>query len=114
MNKQTRRFGWGKRAWLTILILLILIPATIWFFRNIGGRTYYLVSLLIIVYTMFPFFLVFEKRKPQARELVVLAVLCALAVASRAAFKNGDKNGIFQRRRILTIGNEVQSRRLYR
>jgi len=29
---------------------------------------------------------VFESRKPQARELVIVAVLCAIAVAGRAAF----------------------------
>ena len=34
---------------------------------------------------MLPFALVFEGRKPQARELVVIAVLCAIAVAGRAA-----------------------------
>lgn len=28
----------------------------------------------------------FEKRRPQARELVTIAVMCAIAVASRAAF----------------------------
>ena len=31
------------------------------------------------------FFLRFEGRKPRARELVLLAVLCAVGVASRAA-----------------------------
>jgi len=36
--------------------------------------------------TMLPFALVFEGRKPEARELVIIAVLCALAVAGRAAF----------------------------
>ncbi|MBR5792216.1 MAG: ECF transporter S component [Ruminiclostridium sp.] len=35
---------------------------------------------------MAPFFLVFEGRKPQARELVLIAVLCAIGVAGRAAF----------------------------
>ena len=35
---------------------------------------------------MLPFFLVFESRKPQARELVIIAVLCAIGVAGRAAF----------------------------
>ena len=35
---------------------------------------------------MLPFFLVFEGRRPQARELVVIAVLCAMSVAGRAAF----------------------------
>ena len=35
---------------------------------------------------MLPFFFVFEGRRPQARELVVIAVLCAMSVAGRAAF----------------------------
>ncbi|MBQ2926882.1 MAG: ECF transporter S component [Ruminiclostridium sp.] len=35
---------------------------------------------------MAPFFLVFEGRKPQARELVLIAALCAIGVAGRAAF----------------------------
>ena len=35
---------------------------------------------------MLPFFLIFEGRRPQARELVLIAVLVALNVAGRAAF----------------------------
>ena len=35
---------------------------------------------------MIPFFLLFERRKPRARELIVVAVLIAIAVAGRAAF----------------------------
>ncbi|MDR1135946.1 MAG: ECF transporter S component [Clostridiales Family XIII bacterium] len=35
---------------------------------------------------MLPFVLVFESRKPKARELIIIAVLCAIAVAGRAAF----------------------------
>lgn len=35
---------------------------------------------------MIPFAMVFENRKPQARELIVIAVLAAIAVAGRAAF----------------------------
>lgn len=53
---------------------------------QMGGRSYYLVSMLLVVYAMAPFFVAFEARRPQARELVVLTVMCALAVASRVAF----------------------------
>src|SRR5690606_9923266 len=52
----------------------------------LNDRKYYVISLLIITYSMLPFAMVFEKRKPQARELIVIAVLCAIAVAGRAAF----------------------------
>ena len=34
---------------------------------------------------MIPFFMAFEGRKPQARELVVIAVMCAIAISGRVA-----------------------------
>lgn len=49
-------------------------------------RLYYLIALLIIVGTMVPFFVSFERREARSRELVVLATLAALAVAGRVAF----------------------------
>jgi len=54
------------------------------FFLN--DRSDYFISLCIIILSMLPFFLVFENRRPQAREVVVIAVMAALAVAGRAAF----------------------------
>lgn len=50
------------------------------------NRKYYLVSMLVIVLAMLPFALKFEHRRPQARELVILAVMTAIGVAGRAAF----------------------------
>lgn len=70
----------------TLIMFFVLIPATIFLGTKLPGRAYYLTSTLIIIWMMIPFFLAFEGRKPQARELVVIAVLCALAVAARAAF----------------------------
>lgn len=75
-----------RTLWATFLIL-ILIPLTIYigvFFLK--DRKYYFISLLIILETMIPFCMVFESRKPKARELIVISVLCAIAVAGRAAF----------------------------
>ncbi len=43
-------------------------------------------AVLIIVAACLPFFISFEKKKPSAREVVILACLSAIAVASRAAF----------------------------
>ncbi|TBL77644.1 ECF transporter S component [Paenibacillus thalictri] len=80
-----RRFS--RRAWLAAALILIVIPATILFgVFVLDDRKYYFISLLIVLYTMIPFAMVFERRKPQARELVVIAVLAAIAVAGRAAF----------------------------
>ena len=52
----------------------------------LNNRQYGLMSVLVLLECMAPFFLVFEGRRPQARELVVIAVLCAISVAGRAAF----------------------------
>ena len=70
----------------SVLIIFLLIPATLLLGTRLTGRMYYLTCTLMIIEMMLPFFLVFETRKPQARELVTLAVLCALAVASRVVF----------------------------
>ena len=52
----------------------------------LDDRKYYFISVLLIAYAMVPFFIRFERRKPQAREVVILAVMVAIAVAGRAAF----------------------------
>lgn len=66
-----------------LLLLFVLIPGTLFLGTRLSGRWYYLTSTMMIVEVMIPFFLAFETRRPQARELVTLAVMCALAVASR-------------------------------
>ena len=77
----------SKRTIAAAAMILLAIPLTIYIGSYIfGDRKYYFISLLIILETMLPFALLFESRKPQARELVLLAVLCAIAVAGRAAF----------------------------
>lgn len=78
--------GLPRRAWLSVLVIFLLIPALVILGGRLGGRTYYLVGVGVIFLTCLPFFLVFEQHRPQAREVVTLAVLSALAVAARAAF----------------------------
>ena len=79
----TRKTNW--RFWLSLAIMVLLVPLAMVLFTRLK-QSFYLSGLTIIVLTIAAFFLHFESRKPQARELVLLAVLCALAVASRAAF----------------------------
>ena len=69
----------------TILIFLLAVPGTLILGSKMPGRWYYLTSTLIMIELLIPFFLKFEGRKPQAWELVVIAVMCALAVAARVA-----------------------------
>ncbi len=76
-----------KRTLWASIIALLLIPLTIFFGHTyLGDRKYYFISLLIILEAMLPFALIFEGRKPKPRELVIISVLCAIAVAGRVAF----------------------------
>ncbi len=76
-----------RRTKLMLAICLLAIPLTLWLGMHFGGgRKYLITSMLIVVETMLPFFLVFEGRKPRARELVILSVLSALAIGGRAVF----------------------------
>lgn len=60
-----------------------LIAAGLFFF---GGRSYMFVSLGILLFSFLPFVMLFEGKKPRAREITVTSVMIAIAVAGRAAF----------------------------
>lgn len=75
-----------KATIFSVLTILVLIPGTLYLGTRLPGRWYYLTSTLVIIETMLPFFFTFETRKPRARELVTIAVMCALAAVSRVAF----------------------------
>ncbi|GLX68067.1 energy-coupling factor transporter ATPase [Paenibacillus glycanilyticus] len=76
-----------KRTLSAMMMILLLIPLTIWFgIYYLDDRKYYFISMLVILETLLPFALIYEGRKPQAKELVTLAVMCGLGVAGRMAF----------------------------
>lgn len=72
-----------KSTIVSLIVVLLIIPLTLYFGMKLPGRWYYLTGTLIVVEILIPFFLAFEGRKPQARHLVTIAVMCALAVVSR-------------------------------
>ncbi len=75
----------SKRTVASAVMILIAIPFTIYFgISLLAGKKYLVISLAVMLECMLPFFLVFEGRKPEARELAVIAVLCAIGVAGRA------------------------------
>lgn len=76
----------SKRSLLSTIIICIAIPVVVALGVAFEDSNFYITSLIIIVLTMLPFFIRFEDRRPQARELVVIAVMIAIAAASRAAF----------------------------
>jgi energy-coupling factor transport system ATP-binding protein len=77
----------SKRTKAAVLIILLLIPLTLFIWAAYFDKhSFYPVAFLIMIESMAPFFLIFERRKPKARELVLIAALCAITIASRAAF----------------------------
>ena len=77
----------SRRTMVAAVLILLCIPLTIFTgIAYLGNRHYNVTALLVLAECMVPFFLVFESRKPKARELVTIAVLCAIGVAGRSAF----------------------------
>ena len=80
----------GKKSKLRSVVgvggIILSLPLVIILSSQLGSRSYYIISAAVVVLAILGFFLAFENRKPQAKEIVVLAVMCAIAVAGRAAF----------------------------
>jgi energy-coupling factor transport system substrate-specific component len=70
-------------ALVSILCIPVVIAADVYLLND---RGYYAAGLAIVVLSMLPFAFAFEGRRPQSRELVVIAAMVALTVAGRAAF----------------------------
>lgn len=89
VNVQTpwekRRLSRRTRA--AVALILLVVPLTLFIgVVYIDKKQYYITALAVLLECMLPFFMVFEGRRPKARELVVIAVLCSLSIAGRAAF----------------------------
>ncbi len=76
-----------KNMVVSVLVTAVAVPITIYIgFRFFNNRKYYFISMLIILEAMLPPLLSLEKKRISARELVLISVLCAVAVAGRGAF----------------------------
>ena len=77
----------GKRTKVAIFLILIAIPCLIFFgIFFLNDRSESFIALCIIGLAMIPFCMIFEDRKPQAREILLIAVMAAIAVVGRMAF----------------------------
>lgn len=77
----------GKRTKAAIFLILIGIPCLIFFgIFFLNDRSESFIALCIIGLAMIPFCMIFEDRKPQAREILLIAVMAAIAVVGRMAF----------------------------
>lgn len=76
-----------KSEIINILILCIAAPAAvIGGFFLLSNKSSYILSALILIIAMLPFFISFERKNTGAREIVTIASLSAIAAVSRAAF----------------------------
>lgn len=97
VSKRTR-----AAAWVILLVLPALMVAFGYYHSHrpavnpVGSRTFWdyiilnsdiLLGLLFLLASAIPFLLVFDKKKPQARELVPIAVMAAIAVVGRTVFE---------------------------
>ena len=77
----------SRRTWFALILMLLVVPLLLYLsVRFFHGRKYLICSLIVIIAAMMPFFMMFEGRKPKAREIMVISVLAAIGVAGRAAF----------------------------
>lgn len=77
----------GRRTKVTAFLIVFAIPLVIAFgIFFLDNRSNVFIGFCIAGLAMIPFFMVFEDRKPQARELILIAVMAAIAVVGRMAF----------------------------
>lgn len=69
---------------ITIFAIIPLLFAVFYLFSDEGS--YMWLSSIILVLTCIPFFLTFERRKPKAREIVLLSTISAIAVFLHLTF----------------------------
>lgn len=77
----------GKRTRISMFLILFAVPLIVFFgIFFLNDRNEIFIALCMIALAMIPFGMVFEDRKPQAREILLIAVMSAIAVTARVAF----------------------------
>lgn len=75
-----------KKSQIVMFVMLFaVIPATLLLGMKLPGRSYYLLSAVVALEILVPFFMAFEGRRPRPRELVTVAVMAALVTIARVA-----------------------------
>ena len=75
------------RVIISLIIIFIVIPLVMYAgITMFGDRKYYFISIMIMILACVPFVLSFERRKPQPREILTIAVMSAISVAGRCLF----------------------------
>ena len=75
-----------KKHRITLVTVVLFITVFLVFVPLLTNKHYVLASVLFLILSFLPFMVRFEQKKVTARELVILAVLAALAAVSRIPF----------------------------
>lgn len=76
-----------KKQWINYVILLLLVPISIWVgVTMFDDRKYVFISFVLVILILIPFFLSFEQKDASIRYMVVIAVMTALSVVGRFLF----------------------------
>ena len=90
MQKEYRTKNQNKfvkfRKIVLISTIALVFPICLGIYTLLGGRAYALMSMLFVILAILPFLMIYEMKKPQAREWIPLAVMAALAAVGRVAF----------------------------
>lgn len=69
-----------------VFIVIALVFLAVWMIFFSDSASYYLAAAIILVLSLLPFFMAYERSAPAAGEIALVSALIALAVASRAVF----------------------------
>ena len=88
---EKKKFSFKRIIAGSVFSLVCLISIIFfWVYKDnlFGERKYYFLSFIIMTEVIMAFLLMFEGKKPKAREIVMISVICALAVCGRTIFFN--------------------------
>ncbi|MGX7413318.1 ECF transporter S component [Enterococcus caccae] len=78
-----RGADWGNRLWIKSVIIILLFVAGVRLFQ---ASQYQIISMLLVIGACFPIYYRYERKQINIKELVLIAVLIAIAVLSRFLF----------------------------
>ncbi len=71
-----------KRKCISVILLFLILPIIFCVFYFVLEQKHYIImSIVILACLMLPFFVVFERRRPKARDVVLIASMTAFTVA---------------------------------
>lgn len=85
-NEMHRAMPKQLKTFITFCTVTLAMAAAFAGIFLMNDRKYYIVSFVIAVLATVPFFLAFERRRPKTGEIMIIAVLTAIAAAGRAIF----------------------------